>query len=173
MPPPVVRDDAIALLAKEQHLSVLIVRCQRPTVRENNRLPFPPILVVNLRAVFGCDPCLGHAMPSFIGSVLGILKTNARISESHPRRPPRPAPPSCSPAASGLLYPIQAGSSTQRLPGKDKSALDGCHGDPSIRAVSFMENSWSCQLRLHWKQLALRWIMLGAPEFGELIRGFT
>ena len=38
MAPPVVRDDAIASLAEEQHLSVPVVRAQWPAVRENDRL---------------------------------------------------------------------------------------------------------------------------------------
>src|ERR1700747_3851914 len=53
--PPVMRDDAIATLPKEQHLPVPVVRGQRPTVRENDRLTRSPILVINLRAVFRCN----------------------------------------------------------------------------------------------------------------------
>src|SRR5438132_11408080 len=56
VPSPVMRDDAIALLAEEQHLSVPVVRGERPAVTEDYRLSFAPILVVNLCAVF-CRNC--------------------------------------------------------------------------------------------------------------------
>jgi hypothetical protein len=55
MPPPVMRDDAIAMLLKEQQLPVPVVRGQWPAVRKHDRLPFSPVLIVNLRAVFGRD----------------------------------------------------------------------------------------------------------------------
>ncbi len=51
MTPPVVRDHAIAMLPEEQHLGVPVVRGQRPTVRENDRLSRAPVLVVNLCSV--------------------------------------------------------------------------------------------------------------------------
>ncbi len=35
MPPPVVRDDAIAVLPEEQHLSVPVVRGQWPAMRKH------------------------------------------------------------------------------------------------------------------------------------------
>src|ERR1700686_2534157 len=49
---PVMRDDSITLLAEEQHLSVPVVRGERPAVTENYGLALSPILVVNVRAVF-------------------------------------------------------------------------------------------------------------------------
>jgi hypothetical protein len=52
---PVVRDHAIALLAEIQHLSVPIVRGQRPTVRKGDRLSFAPVFVENLCSVFCRD----------------------------------------------------------------------------------------------------------------------
>ena len=38
MPSPVVRDNAIAVLAEEQHLGVPVIRTERPTVAEDYRL---------------------------------------------------------------------------------------------------------------------------------------
>src|SRR3989442_2219692 len=55
VPSPVMRDDSIALLAEEQHLSVPIVRSERPAVTEHYGLALSPVLVVNLCAVFCCD----------------------------------------------------------------------------------------------------------------------
>src|SRR5258707_13443659 len=57
MPPPVMRDHAIAPLAEEEHLPVPVVRGKWPTVRENDRLTRSPIFVINLRAIFCCDRC--------------------------------------------------------------------------------------------------------------------
>ena len=51
---PVVRNDAIAALPEEEHLPVPVVRRQRPSMRKNDRLPFAPILVENLRPVLRC-----------------------------------------------------------------------------------------------------------------------
>src|SRR5437879_13220255 len=64
VPSPVMRNDAIAMLPKEQHLRVPVVRGQRPTVREDDRLARSPILVVDLRAVFGSN--CGHVFFSFV-----------------------------------------------------------------------------------------------------------
>ena len=47
--------DAIAATEEEQHLIVPVVGRQRPTVTEHDGLTFAPVLVINLRAVFGCD----------------------------------------------------------------------------------------------------------------------
>src|SRR5580700_5354808 len=55
MPPPVMRDDAIATLPEEQHLPIPIVRAQWPAMRKHDRLSLSPVLVENLRAVFGRD----------------------------------------------------------------------------------------------------------------------
>src|SRR5713101_4302152 len=55
MPAPVMGDDAIAMLAKEQHLRVPVVRSQRPTVREHDRLSSAQVLVVDLYSVLRGD----------------------------------------------------------------------------------------------------------------------
>ena len=49
----VVSDDAIAVLAEEQHLRVPIIGRQGPTMTEDNRLSFAPVFEVDFRAVFG------------------------------------------------------------------------------------------------------------------------
>ena len=53
VPAPVMRDDSIAVLAEKEHLGVPVVRGEWPAVAEDNRLAAAPVLVVNLRAVFG------------------------------------------------------------------------------------------------------------------------
>src|SRR5882724_10993539 len=58
------RDDAIAVLAEEQHLCVPVVCGERPAMTENHRLSFAPVLVVNLCAVFCRDR--GHDILSFV-----------------------------------------------------------------------------------------------------------
>jgi hypothetical protein len=55
MTAPVVGNDAIAVLEEEQHLSVPIIGRQRPAVAEHDGLPFAPVLVEDLDAVFGGD----------------------------------------------------------------------------------------------------------------------
>src|SRR6266404_5848049 len=55
MAPAIVRDHAVAFLTEEQHLSIPVVRRQRPAVAENYRLSLTPVLVINLRAVFGSN----------------------------------------------------------------------------------------------------------------------
>src|SRR6266404_538440 len=55
VPPPVMRDDAIAMLPKERHLPVPVVRGQWPAMRKHDRVSLSPALIVNLRAVFGRD----------------------------------------------------------------------------------------------------------------------
>src|SRR5262245_59926529 len=54
---PVMGDDAVALPEEEEHLGVPVVAAQRPAVVEHDRLRVPrtPVLVVDLRPVFGGD----------------------------------------------------------------------------------------------------------------------
>src|SRR3979490_1359565 len=52
MTSPVVRNDSIALLAEEQHLSVPVVRGKRPAMTEHYGLALSPVLVVDVRTVF-------------------------------------------------------------------------------------------------------------------------
>src|SRR6266852_3327857 len=55
VPSPVMCDDSIALLAEEQHLSVPVIRGERPAMTEHYGLSRAPILVEDLRAVFCRD----------------------------------------------------------------------------------------------------------------------
>src|SRR5690349_852276 len=55
MSAPVVGYDAIAVIEKENHLVVPIIGGEWPAVAEHDRLTFPPVLVVNLRSIFGRD----------------------------------------------------------------------------------------------------------------------
>src|ERR1700688_2953601 len=57
MSAPVVSYDPIAMLEEEQHLRVPIISRQRPAVAEDHRLPFAPILIINLCSVFSGDGC--------------------------------------------------------------------------------------------------------------------
>src|SRR5258708_8502808 len=52
VPSPVMRDDSIALLAEKQHLSIPVIRGERPAMTEHYGLSRAPVLVENLRAVF-------------------------------------------------------------------------------------------------------------------------
>src|SRR6266850_6096304 len=49
----VVRDAAVTFGTQKQHLVFPGVRAQRPAMAEDNRLSFTPVLVVDLRSVFG------------------------------------------------------------------------------------------------------------------------
>jgi hypothetical protein len=51
----VMRYDAIAVLEEEQHLRVPVIGRQRPAMAEHNGLTFTPVLIVDLRPVFGCN----------------------------------------------------------------------------------------------------------------------
>src|ERR1700722_16972539 len=52
VPAPIMRDDSVAALAEEKHLSIPIVRGQRPSVAEHYGLALSPVLVENLRPIF-------------------------------------------------------------------------------------------------------------------------
>src|SRR5258708_3063105 len=55
MAAPVVGEHAEAFAEEEQHLRVPIIGRQRPAVAKHDGLPLSPVLIVNLRAVFGSD----------------------------------------------------------------------------------------------------------------------
>src|SRR6266568_4759528 len=55
MAAPVVSDDPIAVLTEEQHLGFPGVPGERPTMGEEDRLSRSPVLVSDLRSVFGRD----------------------------------------------------------------------------------------------------------------------
>src|SRR2546426_12217164 len=51
----VVCDTAVAVGAQKHHLVLPGVRAQRPSMAEDDGLSLAPVLVIDLRAVFGCD----------------------------------------------------------------------------------------------------------------------
>jgi hypothetical protein len=51
----VMGDHAVAVTEEKQHLRVPVIGRQRPTMAEDDGLSLAPILVVNLRSVFGCN----------------------------------------------------------------------------------------------------------------------
>src|SRR5579859_545049 len=61
----VMRDATISMRGKKYHLVFPCVGAQWPAMAENNRLPFAPILVVNLCTVFGRDRC--HKTSPYVG----------------------------------------------------------------------------------------------------------
>src|SRR5580700_11353534 len=52
VPTPVMRNHPIATMQEEQHLVIPVVRAKRPTMTENYRLSFSPVLVINLDSIF-------------------------------------------------------------------------------------------------------------------------
>ncbi len=63
MASPVVRDAPVSTSGQEHHLIFKCVGAQRPAVTEDNGLARPPILVVDLRPVFG-RKCGINILPS-------------------------------------------------------------------------------------------------------------
>ena len=59
MSTPISRNDAETFAKEKKHLWVPIIRRERPAVTEHNRLPGAPVLVKNLRPVFGGDGAHG------------------------------------------------------------------------------------------------------------------
>src|ERR1700692_4858581 len=53
MPAAIMGYNPIAMMQEEQHLVIPVVRAERPTMAENYRLSFTPVLVVDLCAIFG------------------------------------------------------------------------------------------------------------------------
>jgi hypothetical protein len=58
VPAPIVGDNAVVMLQKEQHLVVPVVCTQGPTMMKHNWLALSPILIKDFRTVFGCN--VGH-----------------------------------------------------------------------------------------------------------------
>src|SRR5437588_4122679 len=65
MAPPVMGDETEALAEQEEHLSVPIVRRERPAMAEHDGLTRTPVLVENIGAVPGGDR--GHVLDPFGG----------------------------------------------------------------------------------------------------------
>src|SRR5260221_5793078 len=81
MAAPVVGDQAEAFAKEEQHLRVPIIGRQRPAVAKHDGLPLSPVLIVNLRAVFGSDSA--HILE--IGTVFICMedRKSTRLNSSH------------------------------------------------------------------------------------------
>ena len=86
MTAPVVRNNAIAQLAEMQHLAVPIVRGQWPAVRENDRLPRTPILVVNLCSVLRRNRSPGVSLLSVMQMQGDIMPDWEKIYENFSAR---------------------------------------------------------------------------------------
>src|ERR1700704_6807711 len=93
MSAPVVGYDAIAVAEEEHHLRVPIIGRQRPAVAKHNGLTFAPVLVVNLRSVFGrnrghkCSPCLPAARGLMVSRVTPRRLREWRNSSRRTRAP--------------------------------------------------------------------------------------
>src|SRR5215510_10788717 len=60
----IVGDDAETVLREEKHLSIPGIRVQRPAVREGHDRALAPVLVIDLRSIFGFD--CAHMSCSFL-----------------------------------------------------------------------------------------------------------
>ena len=76
----VVRNAAISVRGQKNHLVFPGIRAQRPAVAENNRLSRAPVLVVDLRAVFGGDCCHDLFLSYLVGLIL--ICGNLRVSDA-------------------------------------------------------------------------------------------
>src|ERR1700687_1461246 len=126
MPPPVMRDHAIAALPEKQHLPIPVVPAQWPAMRKHDRPSCAPILIENFRAVFGRNR--GHnslrflyhqsSVPLFPSGLHGRDAFPAYIvTYSGPARPihqiflpraPSPSPPLLLGSSAAHLSPANA-----------------------------------------------------------------
>src|SRR2546425_12413024 len=90
MAAPVMRNDAIALLHEVEHLGVPVVGAERPAMTEDDglRVLGTPGLVVDLRAIFGCDRRHGPLQRPRL-RVARDRRSRARWAVSPPSRPMR------------------------------------------------------------------------------------
>src|ERR1700739_812732 len=135
MSSPVMRDDAIAALAKEQHLPVPVVRAQRPPVAEHDRLPFSPILVINLSPVFCRYRC--HDLSSKFGAEICEPHYPPIAHPSAPLFPNAPANNAYqeSPGVLTSMQPVPPGLSPTRQNGTSLTAKKFCSPRGTGRAV--------------------------------------
>src|SRR3954466_16036091 len=104
MATPVVGDDAIAVLEKEQHLRIPVVGRERPTVAEDDGLSAAPVLVVNfdVRSIFSADRDVRH--DGFLG-LIGANRSGWQLSPNRilSVRVPRVTTDSCGRPAERLF----------------------------------------------------------------------
>src|SRR2546430_15895961 len=81
---------AIAVFEEEQHLRIPVNGRQRPTMAEDNRLPFAPILVidVDVSSVFFSYSYVRHCNFFFFGWFIPCISLNKFVS-GRSRRPSR------------------------------------------------------------------------------------
>ena len=72
MTAPVMGDDAIAMIQKEHHLRVPVIRAEWPAMTKNDRLSRTPVLVIDFSAVLGFDPVAMRLLPFWFGEVLAL-----------------------------------------------------------------------------------------------------
>src|SRR5215831_7970459 len=65
----VMGDAPVAVGGEIEHLIFPGIRTQRPAMTKDHGLPFAPVLIINLRAVFGRNRC--HGVLSFLVLLLG------------------------------------------------------------------------------------------------------
>ena len=80
MAAPVVGDHAEALAEEEQHLRVPIIGRERPAVAKHDGLTIAPVLVINLRAVFGCDRAHSFKNGVVFGERFAVAKALGVVS---------------------------------------------------------------------------------------------
>src|SRR5262249_15572834 len=80
MAPPVMRNDAEATLREVEHLAIPGIGAERPAVGEGDGRALAPVLVVNLRAVFGGDGA--HGVLSFHCASAGLWLNRAGTRSS-------------------------------------------------------------------------------------------
>jgi hypothetical protein len=64
MPSAIVCDAAVSVGSQEDHLVFPRIGAQRPAVTEDQRLSLAPVLVIDLRAIFGRDS--RHTVPLLV-----------------------------------------------------------------------------------------------------------
>jgi hypothetical protein len=64
VPAPIMGDNAISVLKEKQHLRIPVIGRQRPTVAEDDRLTFAPVLIidVDVSSVFFSDGDVWHCI---------------------------------------------------------------------------------------------------------------
>ena len=78
MPAPIMSDASIAARSKIEHLIFKSVRRKRPAMTENNGLSFAPVVVIDLRTIFGRNRA--HGLLPWLGSADNESSRNACVT---------------------------------------------------------------------------------------------
>src|ERR1044071_2317529 len=81
MAAPVMRDAPVTMRRQKKHLVLKRISAQRPAMTENHRLSAAPVLVIDLRAVFGGD-CRHGRSPQFTLAARHLAKLRRRYPSS-------------------------------------------------------------------------------------------